>query len=126
MHTHSYLHAHTHTQVVMFQVLDHHTRRNAEEGRVVGALLGSVGSDGTVSLKNGACVLQCVVCFSTLQCGQRWHSVIEKRCVCVAMCAVCCVLQYVAVWCYHDGARLYEPHRGKVYKKSGICLVISP
>eukprot|EP00277_Geminigera_cryophila_P016319 CAMPEP_0179448464 /NCGR_PEP_ID=MMETSP0799-20121207/32293_1 /TAXON_ID=46947 /ORGANISM="Geminigera cryophila, Strain CCMP2564" /LENGTH=307 /DNA_ID=CAMNT_0021240299 /DNA_START=37 /DNA_END=960 /DNA_ORIENTATION=+ len=38
--------------VVMFQVLDHHTRRNAEEGRVVGALLGSVGSDGTVSLKN--------------------------------------------------------------------------
>jgi hypothetical protein len=39
-------------QVVMFQVLDHHTRRNAEEGRVVGALLGSVGSDGTVQLKN--------------------------------------------------------------------------
>ena len=38
-------------QVVMFQVLDHHTRRNAEEGRVVGALLGSVGSDGTVQLK---------------------------------------------------------------------------
>jgi len=73
MHTHSYLHAHTHTQVVMFQVLDHHTRRNAEEGRVVGALLGSVGSDGTVSLKNGVCVLQCV--------------------------AVCCVLQYVAVRC---------------------------
>jgi len=72
MHTHSYLHAHTHTQVVMFQVLDHHTRRNAEEGRVVGALLGSVGSDGTVSLKNGACVLQCVQCVvycSTLQCG---------------------------------------------------------
>lgn len=40
------------TQVVMFQVLDHHTRRNAEEGRVVGALLGSVQSDGTVALKN--------------------------------------------------------------------------
>jgi len=38
--------------VVMFQVLDHHTRRNAEEGRVVGALLGSVASDGTVSVKN--------------------------------------------------------------------------
>lgn len=36
----------------MFQVLDHHTRRNAEEGRVVGALLGSVQSDGTVQLKN--------------------------------------------------------------------------
>jgi translation initiation factor 3 subunit F len=38
--------------VVMFQILDHHTRRNVEEGRVVGALLGSVGSDGSVSLKN--------------------------------------------------------------------------
>jgi len=38
--------------VVMFQVLDHHTRRNEQEGRVVGALLGSVNSDGTVQLKN--------------------------------------------------------------------------
>merc|ERR1712216_260756 len=38
--------------MVMFQVLDHHTRRNAEDGRVVGALLGSVGSDGVVALKN--------------------------------------------------------------------------
>ena len=33
-------------------MLDHHTRRNEQEGRVVGALLGSVTSDGTVQLKN--------------------------------------------------------------------------
>jgi translation initiation factor 3 subunit F len=36
----------------MFQVLDHHTRRNDQGGRVVGALLGSVNSDGTVQLKH--------------------------------------------------------------------------
>ena len=48
LHTHKNIH----TQVVMFQVLDHHTRRNEQEGRVVGALLGSVSSDGTVQLKN--------------------------------------------------------------------------
>jgi len=39
----------------MFQVLDHHTRRNEQEGRVVGALLGSVNSDGTVQVGR-ACV----------------------------------------------------------------------
>jgi len=38
--------------VVMFEVLDHYTRRNVEDGRVVGALLGSVNTDGSVALKN--------------------------------------------------------------------------
>jgi len=38
--------------VVMFEVLDHYTRRNTEDGRVVGALLGSVNADGSVILKN--------------------------------------------------------------------------
>mmetsp|Transcript_42111 Transcript_42111/g.86024 ORF Transcript_42111/g.86024 Transcript_42111/m.86024 type:complete len:302 (-) Transcript_42111:235-1140(-) len=38
--------------LVMFEVLDHYTRRNAEDGRVVGALLGSVNSDGSLVLKN--------------------------------------------------------------------------
>mmetsp|Transcript_68678 Transcript_68678/g.183320 ORF Transcript_68678/g.183320 Transcript_68678/m.183320 type:complete len:297 (+) Transcript_68678:2-892(+) len=38
--------------VVLFEILDHFTRRNADQNRVVGALLGNVSSDGTVSLKN--------------------------------------------------------------------------
>jgi len=38
--------------LVMFEVLDHYTRRNAEDGRVVGALLGSMNSDGSLVLKN--------------------------------------------------------------------------
>jgi len=38
--------------LVMFEVLDHYTRRNAEDGRVVGALLGSLNSDGSLVLKN--------------------------------------------------------------------------
>lgn len=38
--------------VVLFEILDHFTRRNHDQKRVVGALLGSVGSDGSVQLKN--------------------------------------------------------------------------
>ena len=38
--------------VVLFEILDHFTRRNQDQKRVIGALLGSVASDGTVTLKN--------------------------------------------------------------------------
>lgn len=38
--------------VVLFEILDHFTRRNHDQKRVIGALLGSVASDGTITLKN--------------------------------------------------------------------------
>mmetsp|Transcript_57849 Transcript_57849/g.141880 ORF Transcript_57849/g.141880 Transcript_57849/m.141880 type:complete len:308 (+) Transcript_57849:67-990(+) len=38
--------------VVLFEILDHYTRRNVDQGRVIGALLGSHNSDGTITLKN--------------------------------------------------------------------------
>ena len=38
--------------VVLFEILDHFTRRNADQSRVVGALLGNVNADGTVNLRN--------------------------------------------------------------------------
>ncbi|EKX31660.1 translation initiation factor 3, subunit F [Guillardia theta CCMP2712] len=49
--TPSATHCHLHP-LVMFQVLDHHTRRNDETGRVVGALLGSANADGSVAIRN--------------------------------------------------------------------------
>ena len=38
--------------VVLFEILDHFTRRNVDQVRVVGALLDSVNADGTVNLRN--------------------------------------------------------------------------
>jgi translation initiation factor 3 subunit F len=38
--------------VVLFEILDHFTRRNAHQSRVVGALLGNMNADGTVNLRN--------------------------------------------------------------------------
>lgn len=38
--------------VVLFNILDHYTRRNEWQERVIGTLLGSVGSDGSVEIKN--------------------------------------------------------------------------
>jgi len=38
--------------VVLFNILDHYTRRNEGQDRVIGTLLGSVNSDGSVEVKN--------------------------------------------------------------------------